>query len=60
MYIYMYINLIYTSIHGTRKKEKKTRQEQEIKISRITARGKKKKIYNKGQKEIKGQPRHTP
>ena len=41
----------------TRKKEKKTRQEQEKKISRITARGKRKNII--GQKERKGQPRHT-
>ena len=41
----MYTNLISTSIHGTRKKKrKKPRQEQEIKISRITARGKKKKL----------------
>ena len=39
-------------------KKKKKRQEQEIKISRITARGKKKYII--GQKERKVQPRHTP
>ncbi len=51
IYIYIYTNLISTSIHGTRKNEKKTRQEQEIKVSRITARGK---------KERKGQPRPTP
>ena len=39
IYIYIYTNLISTSIHGTRKKtEKKNRQGQEIKISRITAR----------------------
>ena len=31
----------------TRKKEKKTLQEQEIKISRITTRGKKKKKYHR-------------
>ena len=37
----------------TRKKEKKkkTRQEQEIKISRITARGKKEKKYHRKKKE---------
>ena len=38
--------------------EKKICQEQEIKVSRITAQGKKKKIM--GQKERKGQPRPTP
>ena len=57
IYIYIFTNLISTSIHGTRKKEKKTRQEQGIKISWITARGKRKNII--GQKERKGQPRHT-
>ena len=39
-----FTNLISTSIHGTRKKRKKTRQEQEIKVSRITAPGEKEKI----------------
>ena len=39
------------------KKTKKNRQEQEMKISRITARGEKIKII--GQKERKGQPRLT-
>ena len=41
-----FTNLISTSIHGTRKKnwKKKTRQEQEIKVSWITAQGKKKKL----------------
>ena len=59
IYIYIFTNLLSTSIHGTRKKKrKKTRQEQEIKVSRITARGKKKKII--GQRERKGQPRPTP
>ena len=53
--IYIFTNLISTSIHGYQKKKKKekkrkkkrkkkNRQEQEIKISRITARGKQKKI----------------
>ena len=42
VYIYIYTNLLSTSIHGTRKK--KPGQEQEIKISRITAQGKKKKV----------------
>ena len=41
IYIYIFTYLIFTSIQGTRKK---TRQEQEIKISRITAQGKKKKL----------------
>ena len=41
IYIYIYTNLISTSIHSTRKKN---RQEQEIKVSRITAQGKKKKL----------------
>ena len=45
IYIYIFTNLISTSIHGYQKKRKKTRQEQEIKISRITARGKRKKYY---------------
>ena len=39
IYIYIFTNLISTSIHGTRKK--KPGQEQEIKVSRITAQGKK-------------------
>ena len=47
-----------TSIHGTRKKEKKKRQEQEIRISRITARRKKKKYYRT--KTKKRSTRHTP
>ena len=50
-FIYIYTNLISTSIHGTRKKRKKKRQEQEIKISRITARGKKKKYYRTKRKK---------
>ena len=54
----MFTNLISTSIHGTRKKEEKNRQEQKIKISRITARGKRINII--GQKERKGQLHHTP
>ena len=56
--IYIFTNLISTSIHGTRKKQKNSGQEQEKKVSRITAQGKKKKIL--GQKERKGQPRPTP
>ena len=51
IYIYIYTNLISTSIHGTRKKEKKTRQVQGIRISRTTARGKKKNISKKKKKE---------
>ena len=49
LYIYIFTNLISTSIHGTRKRRKKTHQEQEIKVSWITARGEKEKII--GQKE---------
>ena len=48
IYIYIYTNLISTSIHGTRKKN---RQEQEIRTSRITARGKKKKYYRSKRKK---------
>ena len=40
------------------KNKKNPGQEQEIKVSRITAQGRKKK--NLGQKERKGQPRPTP
>ena len=43
IYIYIYTNLLSTSIHGYQEKRKETRQEQEIKISRITARGEKRK-----------------
>ena len=50
--IYIYTNLLSTSIHGYQAKRKKNRQEQEIKISRITARGKKEKNII-GQKEEK-------
>ena len=49
--MYIFTNLISTSIHGTRKKEKKNRQEQEIRVSRITARGKKKKYYRSKRKK---------
>ena len=51
IYIYIFTNLISTSIHGTRKKQKKTGQEQEIKVSRITAQGKKKKNLGVKKKE---------
>ena len=51
IYIYIFTNLISTSIHGTRKKKKNPGQEQEIKVSRITAQGKKEK--NLGKKEKK-------
>ena len=46
IYIYIYTNPISTSIHGTRKKQTTPppRQEQEMKVSRITAPGKKKKF----------------
>ena len=45
IYIYIFTNLISTSIHGTRKNKKNPGQEQEIKISRITTQGKKKKVF---------------
>ena len=42
IHIYIYTNLLSTSIHGYQEKSlKKNRQELEIIISRITARGKK-------------------
>ena len=53
IHIYIFTNLISASIHGTRKNKKKTRQEQEITVSRITAQREKEKI--RGQKERKGQ-----
>ena len=43
--VYVFTNLISTSIQGTRKKQKNPGQEQEIKISRITTQGKKKKVF---------------
>ena len=43
IYIYIFTYLLSPSIHGYQEKRKKNRQEQEIKISRITARGKKEK-----------------
>ena len=59
MRVYMHLLIQYLPAFTVtrKKKEKKTRQEQEIKISRIPARGKRKNII--GQKERKGQPRHT-
>ena len=54
IYIYIFTNLLSTSIHGY---QEKNHQEQEIKISRITARGKKENII--GQKKRKGQLCHT-
>ena len=44
-YIYIFTNLLSTSIHGYQEKEKKKRQNLEIAISRITACGKKKKHF---------------
>ena len=49
--MYIFTNLISTGIHGTRKKQKKPCQEQEIKVSRITAQGKKKKNYRSKRKK---------
>ena len=47
IHIYIFTNLISTNIHGTRKKQKTPGQEQEIKVSRITAQGKRKKFWVK-------------
>ena len=48
IYIYIFTNLISTSIHGTRKKQKKNPGlEQEKKVSQITAQGEKKKFWVK-------------
>ena len=57
--LFIFTNLISTSIHGTRKKQKNPGQEQEIKISRITVQRKKKKVFW-GKKERKDQPHPTP
>ena len=52
MSLYIYILIYYLpAFTVTRKKEKKSRQEQGIKISRITARGKKKNIKKKKKKK---------
>ena len=53
IYIYIFPNLLSTSIHGYQKKtkKKKKRQEQEIKISWITARGKKTKFHRTKRKK---------
>ena len=64
IYIYIYIyrykiftNLLSTSITGYQEKKKKTRREQEIKISRITVRGEKRKNIM-GQKKNRPSPSH--
>ena len=51
MYKYIFTNLISTSIHGTRKRGK-NREEQAVRVSRITARGKKKKYYRSKRKKM--------
>ena len=58
IYIYIYLLIYYLpAFTVSRKKKKKPCQEQEIKIWRITAWGKRKNII--GLKERKGQPCHT-
>ena len=52
--------MLSTSIHGYQKKRKKTRQEQEIKISRITAQGKKKKYHTTKKKKKEKAKSATP
>ena len=47
----VFTNLISTSIHGTRKSQIKPCMEQEIKVSRITAQGEKKKNYGSKRKK---------
>ena len=56
IYIYIYLLILYLPVFTVPEK-KNPGQEQEIKVSRITAQGKKKKII--GKKERKGQPRPT-
>ena len=60
MYIYIYIftNLLPNSIYGDKEKEKKMPEFRDNNISRITARGKKKKVIRR-KKKRKGQPYHT-
>ena len=58
IYTYIFTNLISTSIHGYQKKRKKPCQEHEIKISRITARGKKKK-YHRTKRKKTPTPSHS-
>ena len=50
IYIYIFTSLISTSIHGTEKNKKNPGQEQEKKVSRITAQGKKKNFGSKRKK----------
>ena len=47
IYIYIYLSNIYQPSRYQKKKRKNPRQEQEIKVSRITARGEKKKLLVK-------------
>ena len=56
MYIYIFTNLISTSIHGTRKKKPPGTRDKSISNHRP---GEKEKNIT-GQKERKGQPRQTP
>ena len=58
VYIYIFANQLSTSIHSYQEKRQKTRQEQEIKISRITARGKKLKNIIGQKKEKRQTPSH--
>ena len=51
IYIYIFTNLLSTSIHGYQEKEKKNRENLEITISRITAWGKKKKNFGEKKKK---------
>ena len=57
IYIYIYTNLLTNSTYGDRDKEKTPPEFVDNNISRITARGKKKKVI--GRKERKGQLCHT-
>ena len=51
IYIYIFTNLLSTSIHGYQEKRKKKRQDLDIIISWITARGKRKKYHRTKKKE---------
>ena len=53
IYIYIFTYLLSTSIHCYQEKRKKNRQDLEIIISRITARGEKKNIIGPKKKEKK-------
>ena len=56
IYIYIYTNLLPTSIYGDKEKEKKTPEFKDKNISRITTRGKKKKVIGRKKKKKRKRP----